>query len=240
MHQQVGAARHARAQSQEAGRRRVTKIQIAIRVVLDQDGVVAHSNLQQTLATGQPEHAATGVAKGGDQVNELGAVLHDEALQAVHVDALFVQRRADQLGTVQTEALDGGQESGAFDDDLVAGADQGLAQQVQRLLAARGHDQLLGGQGRALAVHESGDLLAQRAVTFGGTVLQGRTWLLRQGGQARFANAVDVEQGAVGETARKTDDAGLAQQLEQLADGGGFNVVQTIGKRDSHATQSKT
>ena len=45
-----------------------------------------------------------------------------------------------------------------------------------------------------------------------------------------FADAVHVEQGAVGETAGEADDAGLAQQLEEFADGGGFNVVEAVGK----------
>jgi hypothetical protein len=39
-----------------------------------------------------------------------------------------------------------------------------------------------------------------------------------------------VKHGAVRKAARKTDDAGLAQQLEEFADGRGFDVVQAIGK----------
>jgi carboxymethylenebutenolidase len=43
-------------------------------------------------------------------------------------------------------------------------------------------------------------------------------------------DAVHVEHGAVGKAAGKADDAGLAQQLEEFADGGGFDVVQAVGK----------
>jgi hypothetical protein len=99
------------------------------------------------------------------------------------------------------------------------------------LLAARGHDQLVGGQvARALGGHEGGDLLAQRLVALGRSVLQRRAGLLLQGCLGGGADAGHVEHGAVGEAARKADDAGLAQQLEQLADGGGFYVVQTVGE----------
>jgi hypothetical protein len=47
---------------------------------------------------------------------------------------------------------------------------------------------------------------------------------------ARLFQALDVEHGAVRETAGEADDAGLAQQLEQLADGGGFDVVEAGGE----------
>jgi hypothetical protein len=50
----------------------------------------------------------------------------------------------------------------------------------------------------------------------------------------RFANAGDVEHGAVRKAAGKADDAGLAQQLEQLADGGGFDVVEALGEGKAH------
>ena len=78
------------------------------------------------------------------------------------------------MGAVESKALDGGQKGGRFDNDFVAGRDHGLADQVQRLLAAGGHDQSFGRYGGTFARHEVADLLTQRAPAFGGTVLQHR------------------------------------------------------------------
>ena len=67
-------------------------------------------------------------------------------------------------------------------------------------------------------------------VAFGGAVLQRRAGLFGQRLAAGFLDAFDVEHGRVGKTAGKADDAGLAQQLEEFADGGGFDVVEAVGK----------
>jgi hypothetical protein len=69
-------------------------------------------------------------------------VLGDQLFQLVGLHAVAVDGRADEFSAIQAEALDGGQEGGAFDDHLVAGADERLAQQVQRLLAAGGDDEV--------------------------------------------------------------------------------------------------
>ncbi|OQB99288.1 MAG: hypothetical protein BWX79_03175 [Alphaproteobacteria bacterium ADurb.Bin100] len=196
---------------------------------------MAHGHLQHGLAAGQAQHRAAGVAKGGDEVDELGLVLDDQLLQLIGLHAVAVDRRADQLSAVQPEALDGGQEGGALDDDLVTGGNQRLAQQVQRLLAAGGDDEVLGCHGgAALARHEGGELLSQRAVALGGTVLQRAAGLFGECGIDGGSDTVDVEHRAVGEAAGKADDAGLAQQLEEFADGGGFDVVQAVGKLEGH------
>ena len=235
MRQQLAAARHRLAQRQQAGRRRFAEVQITIRVVLDDQGLVLHRQFQHAAAALGAQHGATGVAKGRDQVDELGSVLGDQRFQAVHLHAVAVDRRADQIGAVQAEALDRREKGRTFDDHLVARVDQRLAQQVQRLLAAGGDDQLLGRQiGHALARHERGQLLAQGVVALGRTVLQRRARLFSQGLIDRGLYALDVKHRAVGETAGEADDAGLAQQLEQFTDGRGFNQVQAVGKFNGH------
>ena len=129
--------------------------------------------------------------------------------------------------------MDGGQERWAFHNHLVAGRDQRFAQQIQRLLAAGGDDQLLGGHiGGPLAGHEGRELLTQRLVAFGGTVLQCRAGRFGQCLLGGLPDALHIEQRRIRETTRKADDAGLAQQLEQFADGGGFNVANAVGKTD--------
>jgi hypothetical protein len=44
------------------------------------------------------------------------------------------------------------------------------------------------------------------------------------------SNAIDIEERRVRKTARKADDAGLAQQFEQFTYGRGFDVVESISK----------
>jgi len=83
--------------------------------------------------------------------------------------------------------------------------------------------------------HEGGELFTQRVVALGRAVLQGTAGFFGQRGVDGFADAVHVEHGAVGEAAGETDDAGLTEQLEKFTDGGGFDVVQTVGKRDGKA-----
>jgi hypothetical protein len=153
--------------------------------------------------------------------------------------ALAVNGRGDHLCPIQAKALDGGQKGGAFHNHLVAGVDEGFAQQVQRLLAAGGDDQPVGLQALdALAGHEGGQLFAQRVVALGGAVLQRGAGLFSQRLVGGLLNAGHVKHGAVRKTPGKADDAGLAQQLEQLADGGGFDVVQAVGELEGHGVNA--
>ena len=231
MHQQLAAAGNRSAQSQQAGGWGLAEVQVAIRVVFDNQSLVLDGHLQHLKASLSTEQSPAGVAKCGDQVDKLGLVLCDQFFQLVGFDAMAVDWGADQLGPVQTKALDGGQKSRPFDDHLVAGTDHGLANQIQGLLAAGGHNQMFGGNiFGALFRHEMGQLFAQGAKAFGGTVLQGRTGVLRQSCIAGFTDAFYVKHGAVRKATGKTDDAGLAQELEKLTDGGGFNVVQAVSK----------
>jgi len=62
----------------------------------------------------------------------------------------------------------------------------------------------------------------------------GAAGLFGQRGVDGLTDAVDIEHGAVGKAPGKADDAGLAQQLEQFTDGGGFYVVEAVGKWQGH------
>ena len=162
-------------------------------------------------------------------------MLLDQLLQLIHLHAVAVDGRTDQIGAVKPEALDGGQKGRPLHDGLAARIDQALAQQIERLLAAGGDDQLVGGHiFGALGLHELRQLLAQRLVALGGAVLQRGPGLGGQRLVGGLADAVDVEHRAVRKAACKTDDAGLAQQLEQFADGGGFDVLQALGEMERH------
>lgn len=230
MHQPVAAAAHLRAQGQQTGRRSHAKIQVAIGVVFHHRGLVPHGQLQHLVAPRQAERGAAGVAKSGDEVDELRPVFGHELFQLVGFHAVLVDRRGNHLRAVETKTLNGGQKGRPLHDHLVAGVDQGLADQVERLLAAGGDDQLVRRHDSALGRHEGAELLAQRLVAFGGAVLQRRAGLFAQGLVDGLADTVHVEHGGVRKAAGKADDAGLSQQLEEFTDGGGFNIVQAVGK----------
>ena len=231
VHQQLAAPGHARAQRQQRGWRCGVEVQVAIGIVFHDHRLVFDRQLQHALAALQAQQATAGVTKGGNQVDELGLVFGNQGFEPVGLHAIAIDGGADQFRAVQAEALDGGQEGGAFHNDLVAGADQGLAQQVQRLLAAGRDDEVVGSHVlAALAGHEACKLFAQRSMAFGGAVLQCGASLFGQCGIDGFANALHIEHGRIGEAARKTDDPRFAQQLEEFTDGRSFNVVQSVSK----------
>ena len=78
MHQQLAATGHLAAQSQQAGGRGFAKVQVAIRVVFDNQSLVFDGHLQHLQASLGAEQGTAGVAKGGDQVDKFGFVLCDQ------------------------------------------------------------------------------------------------------------------------------------------------------------------
>ena len=185
-----------------------------------------HGQLQNTLTARKAQQGTARVAKGRNQVHQLGLVLNDQALKFVDLHAVAIDWRADQLGAVKPKALNGGQKRRSLNNDFVAGVDHGFTNQVQPLLAAGGGDDLLGRGRDAFVSKIAAERFTQRAPTFGGAVLQHCAGVATKHLLRRHADAFHVKQRWVRKAAGKTDDAGLAQQLEQLPDSRGFNVVQ--------------
>ena len=158
----------------------------------------------------------------------------DQLLQPVDINAVGINRRTYQLRTIQTKTLDGCQKSGRLDNHFVSRRDHGFSNQVQRLLAAGCHDQALWCNRGAFGRHENPDLLAQRLPPFRRTVLQNRARVVRHNKVCCNPKTFDIKQSRVWKATRKTDDSGFTQQLEQLADGRGFNLIQAIGKLQRH------
>jgi len=86
---------------------------------------------------------------------------------------------------------------------------------------------LTGNSGVAIDLH--GQIYGIEA---GACVIQsaGRARVFRECGVGGLLDAGHVEHRGVGEAAGKGDDSRFAQQLEQLADGGGFRGVEAGGK----------
>ena len=231
MGQPFTAAGHFATQRHQAGGRRFVKVQIAIGVIFHHQGLVLDGQLQHFFAALKTQHGTAGVAKGGDQIDQLGLVLGNQRFQLVGLDAMLIHRGRDHFCAIEAKTLNSGQKGRAFNDDLVTLIQHGLAQQVQRLLAAGGDDELLRSHIRhTLAGHECGQLLAQRLVALSRTVLQRSARLFLQRLGRSGADARHIKHGAVRKTTRKTDDAGLAQQLEQFTDRRGFYVIESFGK----------
>ena len=105
-----------------------------------------------------------------------------------------------------------------------------LPSKSKRLLAAGGDDEAVGGDRDAFVGHEFAQALAQRAKALGRAILQHGAGVVGQNSGGGFGDAFHVKQRRVRKAARKADDAGFAQQFEEFADGGGFYVVQAVGK----------
>jgi len=88
----------------------------------------------------------------------------------------------------------------------------------------------------ALGLHEGGQLFAQRVVPFRRAILQRGTRFMGQRGVDRLADALHIKHGRIWKAAREADDAGLAQQLEEFTDGGGFHMVQAGGELEWHGS----
>ena len=240
MGQVVTAARDLVRQGQQTRRRGLAKIQIAVGVVFNHQHLMLGGQLQHAAAPRQAEHGPAWITEGRDQVDHARLVLDDELLEPIDLHALRIDGCADELRAVEPKALNGGQKSRALHDHLIARVDHHLGQQVQRLLAAGGHDQAFGTGGGALGRHEAGQFLAQGTVAFGGTVLQGRARFMAEGLLRGLAQTLDVKHRTVRKASGKADDAGLAQQFEQFTDGGGFDVLESVGKLDRHGRGSTT
>jgi hypothetical protein len=228
--QPVAAARHPVAEREHAGRWRLVEVEFAIRIVLDHQRAGAQRNLQNAQAARLAQGRTAGIAEGRNQVDQLGAMFLDHALEHIHLHAVGIDRRTDDIGAVEPETLDRRQEGRGLHDHLVAGGNHRLADEVQRLLAAGGDDQPVGRNGGSLGPHETADACAQRLVTFGGAILQHRARVAGQHRIGRHPDALGVKQRRIGETTGKADDARLAQQLEQLTDCGGFDVLESGGE----------
>ena len=106
--QQLAAAGNIGAQGQQARRRCLVEIQVAVRIVFHHHGLVFDSEGQNFLATLKTEQSAAGVAEGRNEVHKLGFVLDHQALQRIGLHPLRVNRCANDVCTVQAKTLDGG------------------------------------------------------------------------------------------------------------------------------------
>ena len=207
-------------ESLDGGQRLARIAQIAVGVVLGKHHAVLAGKVRHGLAALQRKGHAGGVLEAGDDVHQLRAVLFDLFLDILGDDAVFIRGHGDDAGVVGVHGLQSAQEGGVLGEDDVARLEQHLHQQVEALRAAL-HGQKLAGAGldahlreeRARALDEGGKAL-------GGAVLQKRRAVLCKRFHGQFGDDLRLQSRVGGVAAGKGDHAGLAQQFEDLADGG--------------------
>ena len=107
-----------------------------------------------------------------------------------------------------------------FGEDNVAGADQRLNEQVEALRAALYGQQFAGAGMEADFGKELARALDEGGKALGGAVLQKRGAVLCQHFHGQFGDDLRLQSRVGGVAAGEGDHAGLAQQFEDLADGG--------------------
>ena len=171
-----GAGVHHRAlfiQGLDAGQILPRIPQVAVGVVLrDQDAVLLGERIHPAALV--HTHGDAGrVLEIRDGVQELGVGvgLH-RRLKHLYVDAVALQRHADQLGPERAEGVEGADEARRFAQHHVAGVDERLGQQLQRLLRAGGDQQVVKLPPHpVLLLHVRLEAVPQGGIPFGRAVL---------------------------------------------------------------------
>jgi hypothetical protein len=159
-----------RVHSVEAGRRRNAEQQVGVAVVIDHRDAVALRCLQQLLAAVHRHHRARGVLVGTDAVDELrhrplAVEVLQRLLQRVRFHALVVDWDADHVGAVLAEAADRAGVGELLRDNRVAGLEEGLAAEANRLHRPRGQRHVVDGHVPPVVLGEAHSAdLAQRRV----------------------------------------------------------------------------
>ena len=204
--------------------------EVAVGIVLDQGDVPFPGHLHEGLTAGIAHGAAGGILEVGQHIGQtrLVGTAADLPGEVLDQHAFVIAVHADGHGLHGGEGLQRAEVGGLLDQQTAALVQEHLADQVQRLLAAGGDQDLLGID---VPGQEVGNCLAQRGKAFGGRVLQGCGAVALHHGLAGFGERVQGEGLGGGQAASHADDAGAVGQLEDLADGGGVHLGSTFCQR---------
>lgn len=148
--------------------------QFAVRVVLDDPQAAPPGDLGDGGAAGGGHGAAGGVGEGGDRVEQLGPLAHHQLLQRPGVYPVLVPGHGHHPGAREAEGLERGQVAGAFDEDGVAGFEQGGGEERECLLRAGGDEDVVGVGGQPAGRGAGGEGGPQGGFALGRGVLQSR------------------------------------------------------------------
>jgi hypothetical protein len=205
--------------------------QFAVRVVLDDPQARAGGHGGDRLAARRGHRAAGGVLEGGDEVEELGTLAADRLLQRRRIHPVGVPRHGDHACVREAEDLKCRQIAGVFDEDRVAGFEQGRGQQGQGLLGAGGDDQVVGGGGQAPGGDARGQGGPQHRLALGRGVLQRLRRAVRQDLLEGRRDAGAVEEFRGRQSAREVDHLGACGDREDVPHGRAAHRAGTRGER---------
>ncbi len=152
-----------------------------------------------------------------------------DIVQLLHDHAAVIGRHFLEDRLAELEGVDGAEVGWAFHQHDVARIDKETCGKIQTLLAAGGHDDMIGrGVDGVLLKQAVGNLLSQAQQTLRRTVLQRGASVLFKHGIRRRLHLFYREQLRGGETAGKGDNFGLVDKREQLADVGSLHVVHSF------------
>ena len=138
--------------------------------------------------------------------------------------AVVVAGHAEVFRTVDVERLERAEIGGRLDQDAIAGVDQQLADEVERLLGTGGDHDVLGLRLDAVAGSVPRDHLAQRLVTFGGAILQGLVGILVEHCGAGLAETLHGKNIGSWQASGEGDDLRVLSNLEKFANGRAADV----------------
>jgi len=206
----------------------------AVRVVLEDHQPRRLADRQHLLTARLGQRDARGVVEVGHGVEELGPLaggLHvgDRLGKRLRHQAVGVHRDVHDLGLVGREGPQRTDVGGGLGDHDVPRVDEHPRHQVQRLLAADGDHDVLGGGVHALECHDLADQLTQERVALARAVLQG---LGAPGGDEladQLADSVQRQGRQVGHAAGQAHDLGTRSDCEQGPDLRGGHAVGALG-----------
>jgi len=142
--------------------------------------------------------------------------------------AVLVHRHVDVLGLVRVPCLQRAEVGGSFDNEMIAGIDEDLADEIERLLRAAGDEDVFRFDDDAVARRVPRDHLAKRAIAFGGAVLKrlGSVFLEQPaGGLLESIHREDVRRG---QPAGERDEVRLVGELEEFTDRGTAHALRAL------------
>jgi len=160
--------------------------QCAIGIILDDQEIVVACNLHKAPTTGFGESRARRIVEVGQDVDEPHRDAADDFLKHLDLHSVVVQGHGHKVGLVRTPRLDGTQVRWPAGEHRCAGVDEHLPNQVQGLLGSGGDQDVVWSMVNSVIRHGFGQELAQRRMSLGCAVLQGRLCLVPEKIAARL------------------------------------------------------
>ena len=180
----------------ERRQRLAAEAQQAVGVVLDDQHLPRAGELDQAPPPRQRHRHPGRVLEGRDRVDEfgpppVGVELGEHGFELLDPHPVLVALDLDDVGLVAAEDRHRARVGRRLADDDVAGVDEGLADEVDRLLAAGGDDHVLGVGKHSLGAHHLQDAVDGLLEALGRPVLQGlgRPTPGRSGSSARRSSS---------------------------------------------------